>query len=600
MSFSATPFSFHNPQGPSALTAAGDFHSPADATNAAVPCTISWPVLHFQENELNFQLLFIKSNHIIFLHPLTSEIISHHSIENIQKVSFDQSDEDVERSNGGGSLMNGGFGVAGSSSNKQTMSSDDAALYKLFRIVYKDQNSRSSSRRSNANTVTTDIGIFLSKDANEIVNAIISRMKQQKKQRMQDMNRYEDTQSMRDQQQNNHMDFGSSPVDYFGGGADLQSTMDEEKFTPYRYTIQSGHYQYQVFGVDKHGKLYPHSVAVFSHFIKHMDTRTKRIFAQHTYDHIVSVELQEQNRIRIRYENDNDYIFICSDHDRAELVCLLKGRVYLYQLLKSNAGISFLYADETNSTDVDTDSQREDDEEDTLRNLKEAGDFPTNFSYQNEYMANQDPFRFDPDMIKAVQLLQQQPHVLNQMNMGFDLDEYDFDPLNLDFGADETDVAHHLNNIKIGMEVWKLKRRKKGGAMHKRFMRFDDDCMIRWGAKRNKLKRSCQVVSILTGEDAEFPQNKGNKEYAFILKSADGDNDMCCAARDQNEFNSWKNGVAFLLKRRQETLRNMERTQEQSHLRQGDTLGGPPAKPPLPLMPRNMPPMASSSMLGGF
>lgn len=479
---------------------------------------------------------------------------------------------------------------------------EELSLYKVFRIIFKKkassllhgtgQMSYQGNQQGNFNGLGTknlksdrnsDILIFLSKDGNEIVNALVSKMRQIKARHSNFDNEFKFSDTFQSDQKprpplppfpgkqdqpvpesgygnENHgtnlqnmfdpnlpkngspmsqfspQSQAHSQINYGAFGNHINSYKNYDPLASYRFTIHSGLYQYQVFGVDKSGKLYPHSLTLFSHFVRHVDSRNKRTFAQHIYEHILSVDLLEHNRIQIKYAYDNPYVFICADQDRAELFCILKGRVFMYQLLKANLGLD----------PFDDISSYSDDESPISEKRIQGNGFPSSFSYEDERIANEDPYKYDPDMWKAIMQL-------NGKSITLNLDEQDIDSIHLGNEDEDIDVSVHLTNIQLGMEVWKAKKivPKKSASMSKIFLRFEKECVAKWGSKRNKIKNSANIIQIITGEDAQFEQTKANKEYAFILKAENPKDDLYCVARDQNEYKSWTLGVKFYLNQKE-------------------------------------------------
>lgn len=167
----------------------------------------------------------------------------------------------------------------------------------LFRLVYNNQ----------------DVQILLAKDRNEIVNAIVSR---QRKIAVQELKEKE-LNELRERGENIPLGFDN---------------FERFRYQKYKPNIRSGMYEFQVFGVDVKNQLYPHSLALFSHFIRHVDSKSKRIFSQHSY-----IDAQEiicnGDKITIKYENDNPYTCIVSHNDKTEIVGLIRGRMYIYRMI---------------------------------------------------------------------------------------------------------------------------------------------------------------------------------------------------------------------------------------------------------------------------
>ncbi|KAL9655513.1 hypothetical protein ABK040_002180 [Willaertia magna] len=459
-------------------------------------CFANWPVYIFDEKGHIFMRIIcirLLTRELFVLDPFSERVTNRFSFDNLIKVSFDNS--------------NDGDQVTTINASRENESIRDL---KLFRIQFRKKGAL----------------IFLSKDRNEIINYIAYNMREWMEYEMDTPFVLQSSTSERKVDQTE--DTSTKTMDYI----------------PNNDVV--GFYEYQVFGIDRRGRYFPHTLSLFSYYIRHCDSETKVVFSQHLYTDVegsIEVDKENQCKITISYCNDNPYIFLVSDKDRNEVLLLLKGRTFIYYNLFKLENNEFEMVQEEGV-------------------VNSTSDFPQLVSFSTHSMLMEES---EMENILQNQRFKEPEYTIQTNNIEkqtvvADLNEYQRE--HVDFINNGTFLfLHYVKKKFLG----------KSNSVKLHFVRvyleLDNNIYVEWGVKPRELNHKKKVIGVETGQNAAIGSKKikpmYTQNFSFVLRTERTENnpnkqpielDLYLVSTDTVEYQHFIQGIRLLLKKQRENL----------------------------------------------
>ncbi|KAL0486334.1 glutamine synthetase [Acrasis kona] len=451
----------------------------------------SWPVLCYTTSgSLIVRLLNIRDGEFIVLNPFDQRISARHPLYSLTKISYDR-----------------------------TPTLPGLSDMSLFRTVFRN----------------TEIEVYLSRDRNEIVNHIIYCLKRMKGINTDAIIANQDADYDKvslNSDSNKH--YNNVPEDDFG-----------YVYTP---STQVGYYEFQVFGVDNKGRLYPHALGLFSGFIRHYD-ENRNPFSQHRYVDIKDdiQFFESSSKLVIPYEDDNFYTCIVSDKDKTILSLLLKGRSQIYKSL-------------TNGEMEVASPKKYSNEQETSNS-----DFPTKFSYLNIRAEQQATSTVDEEEGERYHNTQTEiPESPSNMTSDTDRlhrqDSMTF-PQQQVPPSSETSKSALIKDVSVlehGTSLFQHKKGLLGASIKEKYFcarlakDYEGNVFVSvTGGVKNKMTEHYDVLDIQKNENARSSVGFSD-DYSFVLVTSRigpfaCSNNLLLQANDRETFMCWWNGIRRLL-----------------------------------------------------
>ncbi|KAG2393397.1 hypothetical protein C9374_006928 [Naegleria lovaniensis] len=362
---------------------------------------------------------------------------------------------------------------------------------KLFRVQFKKR----------------DAMIFLSKDRNEIINCLLFYLRE-----------FRETELL----------------EIINTG---KNQLQQNAFTP---DLTVGLHEFQVFGIDKRGRYFPHILGLYSNHIRHIDSETRDPFSIHSYMDIVEndifVDPEVPTKLTINYRDDNPYTFLVSDRDRSDVLVLLQGRSFIYRSCISSDNY---FAENAESA------------ENALIDKVESSspcDFPQKIFQHIPITSSTNIMTSDPVIDQSGILL----HAISHPKDPYSLTDYQ---------------REHVDQIHKGMRVYmhvpkKIAFRGKKTSTQPRIVKirmdaFSGEVIIEWGKTNTKLKHKGAIEAIETGHTAIIETSKISQlqlsNFSFALKvqskekSATVNGKLFLVASSSSEYQHFVQGIDLLL-----------------------------------------------------
>ncbi|KAF0984001.1 hypothetical protein FDP41_007916 [Naegleria fowleri] len=329
---------------------------------------------------------------------------------------------------------------------------------KLFRMQFKKK----------------DAIIFLSKDRNEIINCLLFYLREFRETEM---------------------------LEIINTG---KNQSHQNMFSP---DMSVGLHEFQVFGIDKRGRYFPHILGLYSNHIRHIDSETRDAFSIHSYADIendIFIDLEVPTKLTIHYRDDNPYTFLVSDRDRSDVLVLLQGRSFIYGSCNSS---DQLFAENIEPADNTL----------IIDKVESGGplDFPQKI-FQHVPITSTNVMISDPIVDQSGILM----HAISNPKDPNALSDYQ---------------REHIDQIQKGMRVYmhvpkKIVFRGKKTSTQPRIVRihleaYTGHVVIEWGKTNTKLKHKGVIEGIETGHTAIIETSKISQlqlsNFSFALKHLD-------------------------------------------------------------------------------